>query len=277
MYPSSNVRERILAIGTWGTGKSEAWFRIADWHARNGSPARFFIADTDMYSADRILEELGTGDEIGLDGLTFRKYGNCYVYDVVEWEHAVKFAKFCSRAAFGNDWTVIDMIGPLWTLVQSAYTEMVYGKNIADFYIEAKKADLAKKAATGKSSGHVMADAYGSNWQVINQMYGQFTTNLLRNRGHIFACSPADKVDRENDSTEVVETFGKFGYKPVGQKHLGHMFHTILLLNNTPKGYTYTTLRDRKREMKVNAPLNDFVLSYLVPVAGWKMKKEGEE
>lgn len=269
MIAPSKIRERILLIGTFGTGKSEAWYKIAEWHRKSKPTARFFIGDSDRFSADRILEEYGDGTEIKMGGLVFRQYGNCYVYDLDEWDSFMAFVKFASENALPDDWTIVDMIGAAWTRVQDSYTDMVYGKDIVEFYVEKKR----KNVTEGGKPAHAMADAYGSNWQVINKMYGAFTQLLLRNRGHVLACTPAEKIG-EKEEGDVVREYGKFGYKPVGQKHMGHLFHTVLLLQQGQKGWSFSTLRDRKREGKTAQPLSDFVLNYLVGVAGWKLGEE---
>jgi hypothetical protein len=102
----------------------------------------------------------------------------------------------------------------------------------------------------------------------------------LSSPAHLYACAPQDAVRVPTgkpkewaDSPQTVGQFARFGYKPAGQKDLGFQFHTVLLMANPKHGkYTMTSVDDHTRTLLEDAEVvPDFVLGYLVPVAGWQL------
>lgn len=246
----ANARERILMIGSWGTGKSEAWCSIAKWLDQTKAEGQLYVLDTDN-AVDRLIEGQPWADRI-------------IPFDLFEWDDYIKAITEARSKGKRDDWLVVDMVDKAWEEVQNFYIQEAFGKDAASFFLQWK---------TDNGKGSPLAGEYGANWQVINKLYSSFIGKVARFPGHVLACAPVDQVNREQEkSKEILDTYGRFGVKPRGQKALGHQFHTILLaLSKGKSGYAYTTIKDRKRTELSNEDVVDFVTSYLVKVAGWKL------
>lgn len=238
-------RERILLIGGWGVGKSTAAVAVAKM-----TEGQMYVIDT-TYEADRNFGDV-----------------KAEIHHVETWDEYMFSARMVRQEATSDDWLVVDRIDPVWDMAQAGFSEKAFGKNIEDYFVEAKK----------DKSGHPFSGEYGINWSVIKRMYGAFMTEVMRFPGHVLVTSKAEAVQQPNrdgsggDSVEVRQVFQKFGVKPAGEKNLGFMFHTVLLLNEVRQGeWTFTTIRDRQREQVSGKKMTNFVTSYLMPLAGWKL------
>lgn len=252
----SKARERILVMGSWGSGKTQAWADIAKVSRETKSNAKFYVIDTD-YAAERSLQQY--------DGWE----SNVEVAVVETWDDYVKAGKEFRSKATSDDWLVIDMLDKAWPAVQASFVEKAFGVEIDEWFLSFKR---------DNKSGHALAGEYGTNWSVINKMYQGFVQEMLRFPGHVIACAKADQVQQPNrdgkggDSDEIRHAFGKFGLKPGGQKDTGFLFHTVLLLGEPQPGrWIYTTIRDRSREQMKAKEVKSFAMNYLVQVGGWKL------
>jgi hypothetical protein len=124
-----------------------------------------------------------------------------------------------------------------------------------------------------KSKGEI-SGAHGENWGIINKYYNAFFQTIINMPCHVLCVAPASEL-REDDKPETKAQF-KVGWKPQGQKDLPHGFHTVLFAAETPQGWVYTTVRERGpigregRKYLKGEKVEDFVMTYLVGVAGWK-------
>lgn len=250
------ARERILLMGGYEAGKTKAWCEIARMLHSTGSPARVFVADT-----DRSWERMS---------ITYGALPNLTVKDAFDFDETDRVLKgFSSSKPTRDDWLVIDMITKLWAYSQAGFSEKAFGKQIDEWFVEAKRA------------GEGIGGDYGSNWGVINRMYDRLFTYIMRWPGHVLACTPVaevrepDRSGKGGDEPEIRNVFGRFGVKPEGQKSLGHQFHTILLMVNASTArenkWTMTTVKDRERGKVAGKVVKGFVLDYLVGVAGWQL------
>lgn len=265
LHPPSQRRERILNYGMSGSGKSSTWLNIAEWIYKTKSPSRMFVLDTDAaWEAYRPMD--GHLDSI------------VHVEDLYEWDSYIPAIKRVSGLCDERrgDWLVLDMADKPWQMAQEGYFEYLSDKDFGQFMMEAAKA------------GKPIGGDYGINWQVINKMYADFINPVHRWRGHLLACAPAKQLPEVprsgNDmvAKEIRLQFGRFGYVPQGQKDLPHLFHTVLLLQESPKGWMINTVKDRERQRLQGVQLGSsdggggngkepgFVVKYLMGVAGWK-------
>lgn len=253
--------ERILIMGEWGTGKSRAWLKWAEWIKRTGAPSQVFAIDTDS-----AWDRMGWG----LD------WPHVHVKDCEKYDEILAaVTEFRGKAVAGrNDLLVVDMIDKPWEYAQAGFSEKAFGENITNWLLSVR--------AAGENPG----GDYGVNWNTINRLYGDFMNNVIRFPGHVLAvapCEPVRQPDRSGkggDDTQVRQMFGRLGAKPKGQKGLPFQFHTILLAQDKSAGagtgpWVLTTAKDRDmgevvREKMIGAPYNDFVLDYLVKRAGWR-------
>lgn len=265
MIPPIAAPERILVMGGPNAGKSTTWIK---WSERM---ERTFVLDTD-FATERMLAGDYEG-EVKIGDVEWTKYGPVHVLIPREWEDYRAFGKFTKRHTTKQDLIVVDMTDKPWDVVKQDVVERVFKVEIDELYLDKKI--TAHEA--GKMSSP-LADAHGNLWDVINKRYKTFQDDVFyMSRGHILGCSPVSAVDRERDSDETLGFPSKWGVKPTGQKNIGHVWHTVLLLSDTKDGHKMTTLKERSikgvpdREFKVAEVYEDFVLDYLVLVAGWKM------
>jgi len=253
LHPTDPRRERILLMGPANSSKSWSWLTIAKWMKETSAPGLFYVADTD----------LAWEGQRPLDGSLDDRIVQTDTFDYDTFEDVIQQARLKHQP---GDWLVLDMVNKMWDFSQQAYFEKVFGKELDDYWLETKKA-----------GGNIGGD-YGSNWTVINKLYDALTLKIARYPGNVLACTPAQEVRQPDSKTgkggddrDTLLQFGRFGYKPMGQKLLAHNFHTVLLLQEVPKaGWAYSSVKDRNRPLVNGEPLEDFVKSYLVKQAGWR-------
>lgn len=246
--------ERILALGGFGTGKSHGWLSIARLSQLTGSPAKFYVLDTD-YAIDRMLST------------TFSDLNNVVHYPAVDWEDCESFIKEVTPKINPLvDWIVVDMIDITWDLVQAYFTEQVFKEDIGFYFLEARKQLKGEKGNLQPFSGW-------TDWQVINKLYQSWIARVFfKSKAHIYMTCKADPVDSSKDSKDVLQVYGAFGVKPKGQKALGNQVHTVMLFNTARKGdWRITTIKDRGPTYFEGEQLSDFAYQYLVGKAGWEV------
>lgn len=252
------ARERILLIGGFGCGKSQAWTQLAYWLRQTKAPSIVYVVDTD-HAADRLGSDY--------DKFFLEEGGNVEAFDVWDYEEALKALKDARQKADKNDILVVDLADKLWGWAQDHYISEMFGKDALTFYTEAKEKG---------GVGHPLAGEQGTNWQLINKHYAAMITEVQRFPGHVIFCTPAVPVAQPNaqgkggDDKEVRNIFGRFGVRPGGQKSMGFQFFSVLWMLNPKEGeWSITTIKDLKRTYLVNQKVDDFVMDYLVGVAGW--------
>lgn len=250
MLQANGRAERLLLVGSWGSGKTTAYFKIAEWLDKTGSPAQVFIIDPDYKAAldpNAMLPNVHIYDELE----TWREYKNA----------AVKCREQAEKGR--GDWLVVDMCDRVWNAAQAGYVEMTFGVDVDDFYVAWRKEDT-------KGGNPFNAD-WGKDWQAINRLYDGFMYQVTRFPGNVLmTTSPEPMRDDEKDK-DLIRLYGKWGIRPAGQKRLGHLAADCLLLTQTSKGWSYSQMRGTGREEFKNEPLDDFVMSYLIGKAGWTL------
>lgn len=250
------ARERILAFGGAGTGKTDAYLSIAERYAQTGTPGKFHIIDTD-YTAERSLESRPDAEK------AIAKIWLCPEW--ADYERAIGTVKKIIKP---QDWLVIDMVSPLWEMAQEYYVEKVFKKDLDDFWLTAR---------TSAAKGSPL-DGF-KDWGVINKIYRQNVANeILRCGGHLFMTASATPLSSDLESKETKALYARFGVKPVGQKHNAHLVHTVLWTQAPKQGeWTLTTIKDRARQDLMGAKVTSFVDTYLQGVAGWKTDSGQQE
>lgn len=249
--PTSRTKERILAFGSYGSGKSAGWAALRDMYLKTDTPGHFHIISTEWEMAHRTAE--------GYPADEFDK--NATIHEATDYDSIESICLAIAANAGPSDWLVVDSIGNIWSWAQDAYCQHRWGKSFKDYM-----------AGGGK--------VQEINWSQVNASYRNIMNPyIVRFPGHKYACAQADTVQMEGgwkDSKEVQEMFGRLGVKPVGQKELGYAFHSVLLFTHPSRDeYKITTVDDPSRE-KLNgavvAPLPiGFVGTYLLGVAGWTL------
>jgi len=252
LQPPPGIHERILGLGGFGSGKTSMYLNIAKWSKETGSDARFHVIDTD--NAVQHMLSVPTSQYKDLDNVIVTE-----VAEFPEYIDALDAANASIRS--GLDWLCVDFASQAWDAAQEYYVGQIYKKGMAEFFLQ--QAQLR--------SGSSPLDGW-KDWSVINRLYKGFSERIIRSQGHVFLVAGAKALgDKEDRSVRAL--FGSHGVRPTGQKHLGHIPHTILLTRvATPGEIFLTTIKDRERPvLDGTAQLGEFALDYLVNTAGWKL------
>ncbi len=253
------TQERILLMGAAGSGKSRGWLSIADLSQKTGSDAHFYCIDTD----DAISHMLMVG---------FPHLENVTVVSVYEWdEYLAAVHSLRTKVKKKHDWLICDLYSNAWETVQEDYTNKVFGKTKAEYFLMRKR-EAAKKADEGYEGS--------SDWGVIKPMYRDFALPFFhRHEGHVLAtCAvkPLQRTGKWKDSDEMIDWFGHLGFRPEGEKRTPHHVHAALYMRRKANGWVFTTGKDRERRMVVDEWLGDeetpgsLAKKYLIGVAGWR-------
>lgn len=244
-------RERILVMGGFGTGKTTGWLSAARWAQRTKADMHFYVMDSDA-SVERMIRSPGS---------QYQELDNVTTWDVYEWQHYVDAVEEILPKARPQDWVVCDFIGPSWDAVQEWYVEQIYGAtDMGSYFMDVRQ---SKKKGGGGLEGW-------KDYGVINRVYKTWMNKLVhRNLAHTYFTAVSDTI-RDTDVKDVKSTFGAFGVRPRGQKHLAFGVHTVLYMQTVGAGKWFAnTVKDREREYLVSQELKDFTLDYLVKVGGW--------
>lgn len=280
LHPPSARRERILAMGTSGAGKTRMWLSIAKLAEQLKSPGTFYVLDTDLAVPAMLdgehfaallpktqwmdYEPSSSGNGKWVPRGEVIEDPRIVVYEPYDWPEYIDSVNDLKRKMDNDDWCVVDLHNPAWDAVQDYYIDLVFRKDASDFYIEARQQN--------KKGGALDGD---KDWSNINRMYREFANPLARLRGHLFLVTGVKSVQMDGgraDTKDIRVAFGPHGVKPAGQKMTHHMVNTIVLAQEfRPSEWVWTSVKDRERELMVSVDAVDFAKDYLVKRAGWKL------
>lgn len=257
-------RERILTYGNPGVGKSNAILTVA----RKVSDAQFHVIDTEADNYYRLLDT------------DFTDLKNVIVYPANEWSDVMPIVSKLRREVGGDDWVVIDSMTPTWDWVQSDFIEKVHGADDDDYFMEVRiqKQRLIDNPKE-KNPGSLGALEGWMDWPVINKRYAKLYKELFVMPCHVYMTAEGAKIQepeggKGGDDRATRNEFGAYGVKPKGQKRLGFVPQTVLLLGKGRRGdYTMQTVKDRGRVDQEDVELGSFMTDYMVKVAGWRPVK----
>lgn len=260
LAPATQRRERILAYGPPGAGKSYAWQRIL---AATQPEVHFHVIDTDG------------AWEPAMDSDEFSPHAHRVThYEPMEWpEYREALQKIrVDVDKDRGDWVVLDLADKAWTAVQ-------------EYYQYRKSGD----EPSGGNWGEAMLDEFLNDesvdtqgmWQTINGMYLPFQQRLLLGTANVFVCTTAKdfKKDKKGnyfrERKDMVKMAGFVGQKPGGQKNLAHDVNTVLYFSGTEaRSWRFTRVKDRNREEKWGEELErkagSFDKDFLIRIAGWR-------
>lgn len=259
LRPKISPRERILTFSTFGAGKSNALLTIA----RKCPTDTFHVLDND-FAYERLL------------ATDFADLSNVHVTNCDEWQDYIPTIKRIGGDMGRDDWLVLDSTTATWDAVQGWFVEQIHGESIEEYFMEVR----AKKAANRNSDKKSLGALEGwMDWPVINKQYVRLYNALLNVTGHLYLTAELTVLGSESDEDrETKALFGPHGVKPKGQKRLGHIPHTVLLLSKSRTGeYRMTTVKDRGRREVEQEPVTDFSKDYLMRLGGWRPTTNGTE
>ena len=257
-------REAILVYGRESSGKSWQVFNIA----RHTAGSRFYVIDND----DAPSYELGL--ETGYVDLANRF--EVAEIDRSDWEaHLACIERFIDQAVRDADdrgedvtnyWLVVDSASPMYDMSQEWYTEQVFGKTMADFFMDARL--KVEKSRGGDTKKLETFDGW-KDWTVIKAQYRRWQSAVRRWPGHVYMTCETKAISDLDDKT-VKKLYAAMGAKPAGDKNIGHTTRTVMLFEKSGREWTMTTVKDRYRDILEDEPLTNFALDYLRDVGGWR-------
>ena len=255
MEAGSGRREKILGYGRFNSGKSSMWVAIAAWIADTGTDSHLYVGDTD-------------------DAWSAVQYGDIepvvsavHITDYVE---GLRWARGVREMVKKDDWVVWDMADKCWSWSQEHYFTTVQGDDdllLADVYVR------------NQQRAGSMAGDHGSNWGVIYKYYHGLLNMVLNMPCHVLMVAAAREI-RPDTKASIQAQYKGVGFYPAGppnENELSHNLHTVLYCAETPKGWIYTSIKEMgpinrpKRKMLKGEDVVDFVSTYLVSVAGWRL------
>lgn len=263
MKAPQGSRERLLTFGAQGAGKTRAWLDIARMHQLRGSDAAFHVIDTDDAVGDMIY-----GDR-------FRALENLKVHVCVRWtDFADALDKIRTEIKPYVDWIVCDLADKPWSAASEHYCQETYGMTLFQLLAQ-QRAETKAAGATPKSKADPHRAKFGglegSEWSEINSFYLPWAQDIFLNiKSHVYFACPLGTVDERADA-QTKAMYGRFGVKPIGNKHLGYQARTVLKFDQLGEQRTMVTVKDREREQLTGAPIGDFSISYLKNVGGWEL------
>lgn len=261
LQPTSPRRERVLAYGRPNSGRSSTWISLADWIAKTGSPSRIHLATTDRaWDAMRYPDIEPVVIAAELDQSDFAPW--------FDW--AKKTRENVSR----DDWIVVDKANQAWEGAQEFYWEKRTGGDmLADIWYQNQRA-----VETKGREGEFMGGAHGSNWDLIKKYYNTFLSPVVNAPCHLLFVADSKEIRVDMEEADALKQQWKVGWMPAGEKNLPGFFHTWVFCAETPKGWVYTTIRDKtglgqpaRKTLKAHPVETGFALDYLVEVAGWEL------
>lgn len=260
------IREKILAMGVTGSGKSYQWLKLA--RALKASGAKFRCIDTN--DAIPFMMETQFPDLKPENG------GNVYVHPAMDWleyKEGLKWVKESEPVA--KDWLVLDMADDPWERVQRYFVSSVFEEDMGEYFLQVRKEVQAKggKGLDGKAVTSIVREGLSGwvDWTVINRLYDDVMMPLIyRIPCHVYAATKVQELRRGEKDPELLSLYGDIKVRPSGQKNLGHQVHTLFLFKPGTDKWTITTVKDRgNRGYFKDVQLNSLYMQYLVVKAGW--------
>lgn len=250
-------RERILGYGNSGCGKTRAMLDVIE-----ATDSRVFVVDTDA-SWERMLEGKGYAGRVDVADVRALAYQE----DVSPWEVTKRKLSEFSRGMGREDWMVLDMHTIVWTWCQNEFSEQVYGAEIDNYFVAARK----RQVDAGKSGGNAFAG--DMDWSAINRMWDKVMDAILNARGHVYVVGEMASMDVSKEKQEALNAYGALGGKPKGNKAVDHSAQTVIqFTQNIKQEFVLTTAKDRERPKLSRVAWGNFAEVYLKGVAGWKPK-----
>ncbi len=281
------VLERILPMGVTGSGKSYQWLKMA--RVLKAANVMFRVMDTDN-DIDYMLRTQFQ-DLLPANG------GNVYVFPAFNWPEYEKGIKWVQQAGLTEpqvkdlnkyllhayktpmkrrDWVVTDKINNAWSTVQRYFVGEVFGTDMGEYFLQVRRemqsgVRKTKKGEMGSSAIKEGLDGW-KDWSVINKLYDDWILPIIhRVQCNVYAATDVAELDKKLEKDPLVlNIFGDWGVKAVGQKALGGQHHTIFLFIPGRERWLITTIKDRAgRPYFEKVPLTSLYMQYLVAKAGW--------
>lgn len=276
---TEKLPERIMAGGGPGVGKTKAWLDIA----ASVPEATFHVIDPD----DGVKRVWRTKDFADVKNVKYYFTPKWFTEDLAQFEKGPKLNKQsepnCWTAGVADawasikkdlkkgDWVVVEHLQLLWDLVQSTFSNEVFGKSVGVYFLEARKALKDNAKRLDALQGWI-------DWPVINRMHNDdFVIPVCFDEPmhHVYMTTSLSMSDGNmKEDVDIAAFYGDTKIRLEGQKRNPFRMQSIILFKQTGRGkdtrYLMNTfIKDRGRDWMTEKPWNDFYFNYLVDIAGW--------
>ena len=259
------MRERIIAAGAPGSGKTYAWLTIA----RMLPDVTFHVLDPD----DGVLRVWKS---------EFPEVHNLNYYFTPSWSDELKdyeegkmggivtAYKEIAKIAKPQDWVIVEMAGNIWGMVQTEFTTKVFNEGVGEYFLKARQ-------EMRQGSSRLEALKGWTDWLVINKMHNEDLMNPICYKlpCHVFMTTSLSITTPSAVAKEEAEQRAFYGdtlIRVEGQKHNVFRAQSIFTFTRRKKEWFFSTfIKDRGRSFIQDDQLFDFGMQYLVGVAGWEI------
>lgn len=281
---TARARERLLIYGGEKVGKSSCWLDIARLAAMTRSPAKFYVLDTD-FAVEASLE-------------AFPEIEDRVIYRTPDtWADIKRDSHELLGLVKPDDFLVIDLIDVAWSAVQEWWVDEVNDSTLDDYFAMVRRLQEASRRefeSWEESGGKGKRPRKGTDydfggiptgaWTYITKGYLAWELPLTKRAPcHVIAVAGETSLTSAGRKTEVDDDdsiYTRVGFKPTGQKRMGHRFHTIVRVKRLKKGAgttpNVTVIEDRRRREKGAVTLSEgkmegFAKKVLMDKWGWRL------
>lgn len=263
--PPERLPERYLGFGPEGSGKTQAWLSIANMCHQVGSPAKFYVADSDA-AVKRSMSN------------TFSHLNNVIVYDINEFRDYLTFAQTIMPEVKEGDWAVVDTASAGYELVQEYFFEARYG-------MSRQELEWERLFDSNWKEGKPLVEP--EDWINIRNGFLNWWVRMMvrqisvKNNVNLFATAEAKQVfehfDGKAKDKSTWLTYKELGFRPAGHQSMPHKVNTVAMHRRMANGFWINPTKDRERpgkttdELLAHMKINDFAVDYLMGRCGWEV------
>lgn len=245
--------ERILIYGEGGSRKSSAILQLA----KRLPDATFRVVECDWSPSMEVF--LGTDEYANLTNVEYRT-----VFPD-DFDGQLELLQWQQTSSKPGDWAAFDSFTHTWDASSQWFIEHQFSEHEdADAYYLARRAE--KSGKEGDLDGWM-------DWPYIKKLHNKLYREISKCPANYILTMEQQQVNQDRLAGEEKTLFGRQQFMPRGRKQIAHVPRTILHFEVSREGNaTYTSLKDRARQLQTARPLSDFFRDYLVPVGGWKLE-----
>lgn len=284
LHSPHRSRERLLFYGPPGSHKTFNALTVA--RAMRGPDVRLHVIDFDNsvtpwleteFADLGIINEWNSETEPrGWDDTYADENGMVVLYHCDSWEdYRLAIAQIIDTASL-DDLLLIDSGTHLWAKATQWGVSKVMGVDMDEYLVDwfVKQKEAGKGGKEGQQA--LVSDGL---YTPINAEWERHVTSLFtRPPCHLIVTAEAKELRSDGkDSKDIKGLYGEHGYKPDGQRSMGHKLRSVLLMTKGGMGQWWVTMvKDWGREGDEGAwereEVDDFPGQYLKGLAGWKTK-----
>lgn len=231
IFPSLNAaRERILLAGDTNSGKTYAYYKIAESHP----DATFFVIDTD----DTAPTFMAPG--YSFEHLYFENGGNIKPFYAPDWKMIARVGNHIIQNAKPGDWIIVDLVSSAYSFAQE-FIAGIKGLNLDD--------EMVKRMGVVPGTKRLGFGAFdGDTWGLVSRTFEATMRPLINNPKCNFI-GLAHVTDMQTtagrETREPILLFDQLGMKPTGVGKTLKMVNTCVVL------WSYRPLNEDKQSGEI--------------------------